>query len=294
MTNSEIESFLAICRHKTVSRAAEKLYITQSSLSIRLKTLEKELGGALFYRRKGSREMILTAAGSQFYELSIQYEALMKQMKQVCRKTPAYLRVSSLNSVDTFLMPTVYERFLQRYPDIKLEIQDMDRPAASISIQNGATDLAFTSGKNTSEGVKETLAFVEPMVLICTGTAFEEPVRKEALSVRNEVYIEWSLQFAHWHQQVFGDTHPQLTVSIMPHLQKFMEHKDVWSIVPVSVAMGIAKTCPVRRLSTAFALPQREMSILSAADETDNAATLAFYECLREALAAYPEIEMHL
>ncbi len=57
MTHTEIECFLAICRHKTCSRAAEALFITQPSLSIRLKTLEKKLGGALFTRKKGSREM---------------------------------------------------------------------------------------------------------------------------------------------------------------------------------------------------------------------------------------------
>ena len=61
MTYTEIECFLAICRYKTGSRAAEALYITQPSLSTRLKTLEKELGGQLFYRKKGSREMTLTA-----------------------------------------------------------------------------------------------------------------------------------------------------------------------------------------------------------------------------------------
>lgn len=292
MTASEIESFLAICRHKTVSRAAESLYITQSSLSIRLKALEKKLGGMLFYRRKGSRKMILTAAGRQFYALSVQYEALLKQMKQVCQEIPASLRVSSLNSVDTFLLPEVYSRFSQRYPDIKLEIQDMDRPAASISIQNGDTDLAFTSGKNTCEGVRETPAFVEPMVLICSDTEMKEPVRKADLSVENEVYIGWSLQFIHWHLQTFGDAHPRFTVSIMPHLQQFMERKGFWSIVPVSVAIGMAKNCPIRQMETDFPLPTREMSILSAAEVPDNAATLAFYECLREALAAYPQIEV--
>ena len=52
MTHSEIECFLAICHYKTASRAAEALYITQPSLSTRLKTLEKELGGSLFYRKK--------------------------------------------------------------------------------------------------------------------------------------------------------------------------------------------------------------------------------------------------
>ena len=46
MTQTEIACFLAICRHKTGIRAAEALYITQPSLSTRLKTLEKELSAA--------------------------------------------------------------------------------------------------------------------------------------------------------------------------------------------------------------------------------------------------------
>ena len=54
MTILEIECFLAICQYKTASRAAKALYITQPSLSNRLKTLEREVGGALFYRHKGN------------------------------------------------------------------------------------------------------------------------------------------------------------------------------------------------------------------------------------------------
>ena len=68
MTQTGIACFLAICRYKTITRAAEMLYITQSSLSMRLKNLEAELGGALFFRKKGSREMILTAAGKPALE----------------------------------------------------------------------------------------------------------------------------------------------------------------------------------------------------------------------------------
>lgn len=294
MTNCEIESFLAICRCRTVSRAAETLYVTQSSLSTRLKTLETELGGALFHRRKGSREMTLTEAGRRFYELAVRYEALTQEMKQVCRQMPAHLRVSSLNSVDTFLLPEVYERFLQKYPETRLEIRDMEGEAASLSIRSGGTDLAFTAGKITEEGVRQTPAFAEPMVLISTGSDLREPVQPEALPLRSEVYIEWSRQFAHWHQQLFDGARPQLRISIMSHLQQFLDREHFWAFVPVSVAMGLAKTRPIRRLATAFALPMREISILSAADEGENPAIAAFCQCLREALAAYPEIEVRL
>ena len=117
MTILEIECFLAICQYKTASRAAKALYITQPSLSNRLKTLEREVGGALFYRHKGHREMTLTPAGKEFYTLALQYQDLVLKMQQVCQKAAKKLRLSSLNSLDTYLLPHVYEHFISLNPD---------------------------------------------------------------------------------------------------------------------------------------------------------------------------------
>lgn len=295
MTHTEIECFLAICRHKTGSRAAEALFITQPSLSIRLKTLEKELGGSLFTRKKGSREMVLTAAGKEFYELAVQYETLMDKMKQVCLKQPESLRVSSLNSLDTFCLPDVYERFLQTYPEIGLEIQDMEMPAAGESVLNGNTDIAFTTGRHTDIPLNQIPVFTEPMVFICKhNDKYDAPITVEQLSLRHEVYIEWSTRFAHWHQQTFGDVHPQISISIMAHLQRFMEREHCWAIVPISVAEGLARSCSIKQVATAFDIPRREVSILTAIDNKASVAIDAFCRCLCDTVSVYPEIEIKL
>lgn len=293
MTHTEVECFLAICRHKTGSRAAESLFITQPSLSIRLKTLENELGGALFTRKKGSREMVLTAAGKEFYELAVQYEALVEQMQQVFHKRPRSLRVSSFNSLDTFLLPAVYQQFLKSHPEIGLEIQDMDLPLSGQSILEGNTDIAFTTGRSNDQNLQQTLAFTEPLVLICASDApYPEKVTLEELSSRHEVYIEWSHQFARWHQQTFGSDQPQLSISIMAHLQQFLDRERGWAIVPVSVATGLVQSGIARRLSTDIEIPPREVSILTA-DTVPPTADL-FYNCLRETVSAYPEITVTL
>lgn len=292
MTYSEIECFLAICHYKTGSRAAEALYITQPSLSTRLKTLEKELGGTLFYRKKGSREMLLTDAGKTFYQLAVQYESLVRQMHQVCRRDPDKLRVSSLDSLDNFLLPQVYERFLQNCPQISLEIQDMDLEPASQSIHAGATDIAFTTGTNTDRALKQTRLFWEPMVIVCSNDlSIQEPVTPEKLSPEKEIFVEWSSDFTRWHQQALG-IQPKLTISIMNHLQQFIDKGNCWSIVPVSVALGLEQKCDIQRISTAFPLPRREVSIVTALNTEKNAAIEIFCKCLTEIVAEYPEIDI--
>lgn len=291
MTHAGIECFLAVCRYKTGSRAAESLYITQSSLSTRLKALEKELGGPLFYRRQGCREMTLTAAGREFYDLAVQYEALLDRMQKICHKPNQILRVSSFNSIGTYLLTAVYERFMQTNPQIRLEIQDMELDAAIHSIQEDKTDLAFTCGRVKDSYFAQIPVFSEPMVVIASmDSAYREPMELHQLSLSDEVYIEWSHAFAHWHQQMFIGEKSQICISIMAHLEKFIEQKQRWAIVPISVAEGLEKRGIARQLQTVFPLPCREVSCITAAEREDQPAVQAFLDCLREVIGEHPQI----
>lgn len=292
MTDAGIECFLAVCRQKTISRAAEVLFITQSSLSTRLKTLEQELGGALFNRQRGSREMTLTPAGKAFYDLALQYEDITRKMLQVCRSQQRSLRVSSLNSLGTYLLPEVYDLFMQTFPKVELQIQDMELESASRSLLAGTTDIAFISGKTGDEHLAQIPVFRESMVLICSqGVALSGPASLRELKSYQELYIEWSNRFTRWHQKTVGTGHSQLTVAIMAHLRQFMEHKACWAIVPLSVAMGLQRDCPIRVVESSFPLPFREISILTAAERADDPVIADFIGCLVEILKNHPEID---
>ena len=52
MNNQDIEAFFAVLDHGTMTAAADSLFITQPSLSARLKSLEDEVGASLFHRGK--------------------------------------------------------------------------------------------------------------------------------------------------------------------------------------------------------------------------------------------------
>ena len=68
---------------------------------------------------------------------------------------------------------------------------------------------------------------------------YDQPVHREELPLKKEIYVEWSRNYSDWHRQTFGELHPQLTVAIMAHLKQFMEQNRYWSIVPLSVANGL-------------------------------------------------------
>ena len=293
MTTPEIQSFLAVCRCKTVTRAAEQLFISQSSLSTRLRTLERELGDTLFYRRKGSREMVLTATGKAFYELAVQYEAIVNQMEQLCQKQPLMLRVSALNSVGNYLLPDAFEAFLREHPDAELEIQNLELAPACRSISRGLTDLAFATGAGAEPGTEACPVCREPMVLICAASApYEGPVSLRELPLRSEVYSPWCASFVQWHQSVFGlGAQPQVSISLMEQLSQFMKWEGSWAIVPASVAAGMERAAHVRRVETAEPLPDREIFCIMAKGNR-NPAIPYFLACLKTALESMPQTEI--
>ena len=292
MTTAEIESFLAICRYKTITRAAEHLFISQSALSTRLNTLERDLGGRLFYRQKGCREMILTPKGKAFFALSVQYESIVSQMNRLCKEQHLSLRVSSINSLGSFLLPSVYEAFLQEYPDAELEIQDKELAQACVSIQRGLTDIAFTTRDADAPGVKSIHIFSEPMVLIFPkASAPTTAVTLSELSGRQEVYVPWCAAFEQWHREAFGFcAQPQISISIMEQLRLFMKRPGSWAIVPVSVANGMQEETVI--VPTSQPLPHREVYCNIADGGEQPTALDPFLTCLGNILSREPQIEI--
>ena len=83
MTSLEIEAFLTVQHTGSVTKAAQMLYISQSSLSTRLRTLERELGCFLFFRGKGAQAMVLTPEGERFLPLARQHKELEEKMRTI-------------------------------------------------------------------------------------------------------------------------------------------------------------------------------------------------------------------
>ncbi len=292
MTNTGIEAFLAVARCRSITKASESLCICQSSLSIRLQNLEKELGTPLFIRQKGQREIVLTDMGESFYELALQYESLMQKIDDLCSVHKKILRVSALNSLGSYILPKSYERFMSKYPDVELIMQDYEVENACKSILQGQTDIAFNTEMATSDKIKTVLAFSEPMVFVCSKESdYEDGVGVDELSVKNEVFVDWFNGFESWHRKAFGYmASPQIRLNTMSQLKIFTEKSNNWAIVPVSVARGLEDNSLLKICKTSFELPERKINCLVPATEKNKIYVSRFLGCLKEELECRKEI----
>lgn len=287
MTHAEIEAFLAICRHKNISKAADALYITQTSLSARLKALEEELGYTLLLRGKGKREVSLTPRGQAFHQLALQYQGILQKMDLLDKDAmPDKLRVSAINSVGSCLLTPVLERFLEKYPAIHLTMQNMEAEMACLSIIQGKTDMAFSTAKVESDQIVATLILRDPFTVVCAkDSPFPETVTLEDLPVGNEVYNKWSFEYEFWHQTTFGtDTTPQLQLELVEQLGHFVSKPGKWALVPKSVAAYLSRTHSLRQCAPAFRIPDRSIYLLRARDNAESSGIGYFLNTLREVL----------
>lgn len=291
VTPSGIEAFLAIYRWGSISRAAEALYICQSSLSARLKTLEKELGTSLFIRKKGQREIFLTQSGKDFYEIALSYEQVMHRIEKM-QDLHKKLNISSVNSLGAYIMPECCSLFMEKHPDVKLVIQEYEFPEACKSILRGNTDLAFNIDSNVPENVVSIPIFSELFTLICSlDSDYPDTVRTDMLNVKNEVYVNWYTGFEDFHTSVFGKNAPQIQLDIMAQLKIFVEKPNNWAIVPISVARGLQKVSAIRTLQTDFPLPERTVYCLHTKERQLEPLSVLFLQCLAEIISRTEDVK---
>ena len=288
MTSLEIDAFLAVYREGSITKAAEVLYINQSSLSTRLRTLERELGCTLFDRNKGSRNLSLTAAGQRFLPLAQQHQALEAQMQAVCRPavTDGVLRVSSLNSIGSYLLPPVYAHFSRRWPEIRLEIMDISTAEAKIAITRDELDLAFSTLSGSTEQITTIPFLSEPVVFLCAAKSdYPDPVSLQDLSPSHEVYSFWSQDLQQWHKSIFGATaEPQVRLELMSQIKLFTAMPQAWAFVPQSIADALRDDPDLRVCKTDFAIPDRMLYILCRRAARNTKPIVYFLESLKEVL----------
>lgn len=147
--------FLAIVNEQSVSRAAEKLYISQPSLSKYLKRLEENLGVELF--RRDSYPMSLTAAGELYYQYIMDIMEKERKLKQDfvdLDATPSGT-VSMGITVwrSSIILPLVLPSFQQLYPRITVEVQEGSHKHLASLQEAGKVDFSVFHLPNIYSGL---------------------------------------------------------------------------------------------------------------------------------------------
>lgn len=139
------EYFITIADEGSISKAAEKLFISQPSLSKYLKRLEENVGEELFCRE--SYPLKLTKAG----ELYLSYLKDISGKEQQLKEEFSYLKTNDIGTISigitvwrsSIFMPLIMPVFKHKFPGIKVSIQEGTHQQMAAMIENGKVDFSI-------------------------------------------------------------------------------------------------------------------------------------------------------
>lgn len=139
--------FIAIADAGSLTRAAERLYVSQPSLSQYLKRLEASLGVELFDH--GSSPLRLTYTGERYYQYAKEVKQLeenvQKEFQDIQSEKSGRIRLGVPLWRSACLLPDVFPAFHQQYPDIRLVLTEAPAEALERALVEDKLDLAIVN-----------------------------------------------------------------------------------------------------------------------------------------------------
>lgn len=148
----QLETFIEVANLKSFSRAAEKLFITQPTVTNHIQSLEKELGSLLINR--SGKKISLTEAGSLFYKYAINIvnscEMAKFDLAAYKGSIQGHLHIYSSSVPRKYILPNIIDSFLKSYPEVTFTLEDKDSKNVVKSILEGDTDFGIVGAKYPS------------------------------------------------------------------------------------------------------------------------------------------------
>lgn len=146
MDTKHLRYLLMIAKEGNITKAADKLFISQSSLSYTLSSIEKDLGQPLFYRQRNG--VSLTPAGSRYIRAAEEilriHDDLMQELHYMQNNTN--IRVASSSVWGTKLIEETIPKFRKKHPEAFFDVTaGVEMHFLDTEIHKGNIDFAFIS-----------------------------------------------------------------------------------------------------------------------------------------------------
>ncbi len=142
----QLRGFYYTVRFNSISKAAKEINLTQSTVTLQIQSLERDLGVKLLNR--GNKNSFLTKDGEEFYKMACpliqEFESIadrFQSKKEQEKKN--HIKLAIHHIAISYLMPKIIAEFRKFYPKIKISLQNISPNEAISRLKNEEIDLAF-------------------------------------------------------------------------------------------------------------------------------------------------------
>lgn len=238
VTNRQLRAFVAVAETGSFTRAADRLCVTQSALSVMIRELETEVGIRLLDRT--TRVVVLTAAGREFLKSAVRVlgdlECAIRDAREVVARQQGQVIVGVPPLAGATFMPPMISRLKAVCPDVCVVLRDMRPDDIASGVTTGSIDFGLGEFDEAVEPIRRVVLLREPLMLVCATDH-----RLAGVDV-----VRWSdlpglplITIAHDHtvRSMLDHTFGQLGFSVLP---SFEVYHVLTAIAMVVAGLGVA------------------------------------------------------
>lgn len=158
----QLRTFCVLVEEGSFTRTAERLFLSQPSVSQHIAALEKEYGVSLFNRR--GRSLSLTPEGNALYSLALDVlgkaDAIPERFRDMQAMRYGKLELGVSAYVGSFVLPPLVARFRSFHPDVAMTIRTGNDPEIQKKLREGQIEMALLEGNSGAVADKDLETFV--------------------------------------------------------------------------------------------------------------------------------------
>lgn len=193
-------TFLEIVSSHSFAQAAERLHVTQTAVSARVKTLEELLGCQLFVRNKAGAS--LTSAGEPFVRHAMTLVQVWERARQQMAVPPGRRALVTVGCEISLWDPLLIDWLLWMHkgaPDLALRTEVGVADDLLERVANGTLDIVIAYAPRQRPGLRIELLIEEKLVLVTTSPSGQAP------QPADYVYVDWGREFSAQHSLAFPE-----------------------------------------------------------------------------------------
>jgi len=168
MTVKQLRAFLAVAQSLSFAVAGERLYLSQSALSLTIKALEEGLGGRLFSRN--TRNVALTPEGEVLVPLArrliADWDNAEDELRQRFTLQRGRVTLAAMPSFAGNLLPPILKTFRARYPQVNVTVNDVINEQVLEMVRDGQVELGVAFEPQQGSSLAFTPLYIDRFVAV--------------------------------------------------------------------------------------------------------------------------------
>jgi DNA-binding transcriptional LysR family regulator len=164
----DLQIFLSVAKHLNYTRAAEEVNLSQPSVSVRMRELERDLGSKLFEQL--GKKVALTEAGQVLVPYATRLIAVMGDARQAIEDLQGMerglLRIGASTTPGMYLIPQTVAYFKRRHPKIDVHLTVKDTRQIEDGVIRNDFDFGFVGGHLAGDEVEVLPWMTDHLVLV--------------------------------------------------------------------------------------------------------------------------------